>query len=168
MKVVCAHCALPFSVARAPAGRAVYCCSGCAFAARLSSGAEAAESPPGAPLVAAAGAGFVFFNQILLWLLAVLLAREPDGAGRAAALAWTSLGAGAVLLAALGWAQAAAGARRAIDGAVWLGAALLLVCAAVNTSPATALAGNAALAAWALRGLAPRGSRLPSATRRRS
>ena len=156
MKVVCAHCALPFSVARVAPGRAVYCCSGCALAARITMRAtpDAAEVPAINPaLVTALGSAFVLFNQLLFWLLAVLLARSADAAIYAERLAWVSLGAGVLLALVLGGLQAAAGARRGGDWLVWASAAAVIGCAVVNGSPAVALLANASLATWALRGL---------------
>ena len=157
MKVVCAHCALPFSVARVAPGRAVYCCSGCALAARMTARAtpHAAGGPTVSPalLVTALGAAFVWFNQLLFWLLAGLLAQSADGAVYAGRLAWGSLGAGVILALVLGVLQVTAGARRGIDWLVWTGSAVVIGCALANRSPAAALLANAALAAWALRGL---------------
>ncbi len=155
MKVVCKHCALPFTVARVAPGRPVYCCSGCALAARVPVDAQG-QFPVNAALVTALGTGFVFFNQALFWLLAVLLARSPDGLVNADRFAWASLGVGIAVWGALGIFQSRAGARRAVDTVMLLGAALLIACGVANFAPAVAVAGNALLAAWALRGLARR------------
>lgn len=153
MKVTCEHCGLPFSVARVAPGRAVYCCSGCALAARVPVDAQG-QFPVNAALVTALGVGFVYFNQVLFWLLAVLLARGADGALNAARFAWASLGVGAAVWVALALFQLNAGARRVVDWVVLLAAAALLGCGVANAQPAVAAAGNALLAAWALRGLA--------------
>lgn len=157
MRVVCEHCGLPFSLARAEPGRRVYCCSGCALAARVSADA-AAGAPPASPLlVAALGAAFLHFNQLLLWLLAVLLAREAPGAGAfidADTLALLSLALGCALWNVLALAQFFLGARRPVDlGLLALSGGLLLG-AAVLGSPALAAAATTLFGGWALRGLA--------------
>jgi hypothetical protein len=155
VKVVCEHCGLPFSVARPTPGRAAYCCSGCALAARVSADV-AAGAPPASPLlVGALGTGFLFFNQLLLWLLAVLLAREAEGAWLTPdALVVGSLGLACAVWNILAAAQYFSGARRAVD---WLLLALsgaLLIRAIWVADPAFAAAATTLLGAWALRGLA--------------
>jgi hypothetical protein len=152
MKVTCEHCGLPFSVARSVPGKAVYCCSGCALAARVPVDAQG-QFPVNAALVTALGLGFVFFNQVLFWLLAVLLARSVDGAANAERFAWASLGVGTAVWIALAVFQGVAGARRITDLAVLAAAAGLLACGVTNLHPGLAAGGNALLAAWALRGL---------------
>lgn len=153
MKVVCQHCALPFSVSRVVPGRPVYCCSGCALAARVPVDAQG-QFPVNAALVTALGVGFVFFNQALFGLLAVLLARSEDGAVNAQRFVWASLGVGGLVWAALLFFQIREGARRPVDGVVaGLGAALV-GWGVANALPGPALLGNALFAAWALRGLA--------------
>ncbi len=152
MKVTCEHCGLPFSTPRSEPGRAVYCCSGCALAARVPVDAQG-QFPVNAALVTALGVGFVFFNQVLFWLLAVLLARDPDAAANAVRFTWASLGVGVAVGLALASFQISAGARRTADWAVLVAAAGLLACGVVNAHPGVAVGGNALLAAWALRGL---------------
>ena len=58
------------------AGRAYYCCSGCALASRLPPAGGSGQFPVTPALVAALGVGFVFFNEVLFWTLALELARE--------------------------------------------------------------------------------------------
>jgi len=152
MKVVCEHCGLPFSVPRVVPGRPVYCCSGCALAARVPVDAQG-QFPVNATLVAALGVGFVFFNQILFWLLASLLAREPERAGNAALFAGASLGVGMLTCGLLLYLQGKAGARSWTDLGATIVAAAMLAAAAARFSPGLAAATNAALALWALRGL---------------
>ena len=155
MKVVCEHCGLPFFVGRVAPGKPVYCCSGCALAARVPVDAQG-QFPVNAALVSALGVGFVFFNQALFWMLALLLARQSDEASatNAGRLILASLGAGAVVWLALMFFQARAGALRAVDR-VWLAASGVgLGWAAANGRAEIALLCNTLLAAWALRGLA--------------
>ena len=159
MKVVCQHCALPFSVARVAPGRPVFCCSGCALAARVPVDAQG-QFPVNAALLTALGAGFVFFNQLLFWLLAVLLARDEAGAVNAARFAAASLGVGVLVWASLGMIQLREGARRGVDKAVWGLSGLMLGWSVAEALPALAALANALFIAWALRGLArgrPRG-----------
>ena len=138
-------------------GRRVYCCSGCALAARISAGGAADAPPPAPALVAALGLGFAYFNQLLLWLLAVLLARE-EAAGRApldpGSLAWMSLGLACVVWNLLACAQIFLGARRPADWAVLTVSGAGLVGAVWGAGPAMGMAATTLLGAWALRGLA--------------
>jgi hypothetical protein len=152
MKVVCEHCGLPFSVSRVVPGRAVFCCSGCALAARVPVDANG-HFPVNAALVSALGAGFGFFNQGLFALLAVLLAREVDGAVNAGRFAWASLLTGVVLAVALAFIQARVGARRWVDWSVLAACAALVALGLATKSPSCALAGNFGLIAWSVRGV---------------
>ena len=152
MKVTREHCGLPFAAVRATLGRALYCCSGCALAARVPVDANG-QFPVNVALLTALSLGFGLFNQLLFWLLAVLVARQSGGMENAARLAWVSFGIGAVVWAALVLCQARVGARR---GADWVLAGI--VCAGLAeawlvASPGLAFAANAVLAIWALRGL---------------
>ncbi len=155
MRVVCEHCGLPFSLPRAAPDRRVYCCSGCALAARVSVDV-AAGAPPASPLlVAALGVAFLHFNQLLLWLLAALLAREAEGAWLAPDfLVLGSLGLGCAVWNILVAAQYFSGARRLVDWLLFVGSGALLVCAVWSVDPAPAAAATTLLGAWALRGLA--------------
>lgn len=155
MKVVCEHCGLPFSVMRATPGRAVYCCSGCALAARVPVDANG-QFPVNSALIAALSTGFVFFNQILFWLLAVLLARREDAAAlsNSGRFVFASLTVGIAVWATLAVFQIKSGARRVLD---WIVLALALggvVLALARANPAIAAIANGLLAAWSLRGLA--------------
>ncbi len=152
MKVTCDHCGLPFSVARPTPGRAVYCCSGCALAARVPVDAQG-QFPVNAALVTALGLGFVFFNQGLFWLLAVLVARRPDGLANAGRLEAVSFAVGAVVWVALVVCQARVGARRPVDWAVVAVSAAVIAWAWGGSTPGLAVAANALLVLWALRGV---------------
>ena len=152
MKVVCEHCGLPFSVSRVAPGSAVFCCSGCALAARVPVDANG-HFPVNAALVSALGAGFGFFNQALFALLAVLLAREADGAVNAGRFAWASLLTGVVLAMVLAVFQARVGARRWVDWTVFTACAAMVALGLVTKSPGCALAGNFGLIAWSARGV---------------
>ena len=155
MKVVCEHCGLPFSVGRVARGKAVYCCSGCALAARVPVDGQG-HFPVNAALVSALGAGFVFFNQALFWMLALLLARQPDAASATNAGRFTlaSLAAGAAVWVAVAFFQARAGASRVIDRVALGASGFGLGWAVAGARAEIALLCNALLAVWALRGLA--------------
>lgn len=155
MKVVCEHCGLPFGVARVAPGRAVYCCSGCALAARVTAGADG-RGPVNPALVTALGLGFGFFNQVLFWMLAILLARQNEAAGalHAGRFALASLAIGAALWLAMGILQLRAGARRAVDGCFLVIGCAGLGWAWASARPGLAVAVNLGLAAWSFRGLA--------------
>lgn len=167
MKVVCEHCGLPFTVARTTPGRAVYCCSGCALAARVPVDASG-QFPVNAALVTALSVGFAAFNQVLFWLLGVLLARragafsdtasEAPGADLASAenaarFAWASLGVGAVVWISLAVLQWRVGARRAADLCVLALGLAGVVAGLALRQPTWAALGNALVIAWSLRGL---------------
>jgi hypothetical protein len=100
--------------------------------------------------------GFVFFNQALFWMLAMLLARRPDAASavNAGRLVLGSLALGAAVWFALAFFQSRAGARRVADWMVLAATLAGLGWALANARPEAGLLANAALAAWALRGLA--------------
>lgn len=155
MKVVCEHCGLPFSVARVAPGKATYCCSGCALAARIPVDANG-QFPVNAALVTALGTGFVFFNQALFWMLGLLIARRPDAASalNAGRLVLASLALGALVWLVLAFFQARAGARRVVDWIVLAATLSLLGCGLAGGRPESALVANTVLAVWALRGLA--------------
>ncbi len=155
MKVVCEHCGLPFSVLRTPPGKAVYCCSGCALAARVPVDAQG-QFPVNAALVSALGAGFVFFNQTLFWMLAILLARRAEAASalNGGRFVLASLATGALVWLALFFFQTRAGAGRLIDRVIAGASCAALGWALANGRADIALLGNAVFAAWALRGLA--------------
>ena len=161
VKVICAHCGLPFSVARVAPGKAVYCCSGCALAERVRMGAKGASAPTPA-LAAALGVGFAFFNQVLFWLLAVLLERRAvaveggvlAGSGSGRLLVFASLALGLAVWLALAFFQARAGARRVLDGLVLAATLAVLALAVFTRRSELALVANAVLGVWALRGLA--------------
>ena len=110
----------------------------------------------GATLLSVLGGGFVFFNQALFWMLAVVLERRADPAsviygGR---LAMASLTLGAAVWLSVMFFQWKAGVLRAPDKAVLGLTGVALGWAFSHGMPGAALLGNLVLAAWALRGLA--------------
>ena len=150
-KVVCHHCGLPFKAVCVQPGRRYFYCSGCAIASRVPVDANG-KFPVNTGVVTALAVGFTFFNQLLFWLLAVLLVREErlEIAGRFAA---ASLIAGVLIWIALIVVQWRMGARRTVDGVVLLLTLGLAGTGVAMESPACVAAGNAALVAWGLRGL---------------
>lgn len=149
-RVTCHYCGLPFKVRRVEPGQPVYCCSGCAVAARIP--AQGGDWPLTAELGLACAAGFLFFNQVLLEVLAGLM----RGDGRevtADRIHLAGLGLGVVVWLLLAIFQWRSGARRAIDGVV-LAVTGLTLGAALFTSSAWCAAGAVAgLMLWAARGL---------------
>ena len=151
-RVQCHYCGLPFDVRRIEAGRAAYCCSGCALASRLPSGGVEGQYPVTPALIAAVVVGFVYFNEVLFWIVGLALAQE----GRAAVagtFARLSAGLGVLVLVGLLAGLWRAAAHRWSDALVAL-AALVLVVAALGPglSPGGAVGANAALALWVARG----------------
>ncbi|MDD2764930.1 MAG: hypothetical protein PHE83_13255 [Opitutaceae bacterium] len=106
-RVQCSYCGLPFNVRQIEAGRAYYCCSGCALVSRLPAAGGGGEFPVTPALVAALGVGFALFNQVLFWTLAAELAREQRAVP---ALLFARISAG---LGVLVWAVLATGIWRA-------------------------------------------------------
>jgi hypothetical protein len=155
MRVICEHCGLPFTSLRAVAAGPVYCCTGCALAARVPVDAEG-NYPVNAAALTATVLAFVGFNQALFWGVALLLAREVEDARalvNAGRFALASLLVGAGLWVSLAWIQAKVGARGAGDFAVAILSLLGVVGAAVAGAPGWALLANLGLALWALRGV---------------
>ena len=139
----------------------MYCCSGCALASRMTTGADGGPVAMNATLAAALGVGFVFFNQVLGWLLSVALARAGAG-GPTGTTSWTTpegLAWGSLVLGVAVWvAQALFGfrsgaGRRGADLVALVASAGLIAWATIEGRAAWAVLGNAALAAWTLRGL---------------
>lgn len=152
MRVVCEHCGLPFAVARVTPGRAVYCCSGCALAARMTR--EGAGSRGGdAALIAAVGGAFVFFNQMLCWLLAELIGERGSGALTGERLLWASLALGSGVWLAILAGQIRGATLRGLDWGVIVSSAGLWGLAWSSTSGPSGVVANALLGVWALRGL---------------
>ena len=149
-KVSCHYCGLPFKVVRVQPGREYFCCSGCAIASRVPVAADG-RFPANPTLLTALGVGFVFFNQLMFWLMSVLLVREGrlPVAGRFEA---ASLAAGALVWLVLVLAQWRLGARRSVDILVAVLTAGLLASGFATGSLPCAGAANAALVAWSARG----------------
>jgi len=108
-RVTCHYCGLPFKVRRVELERKYFCCTGCAMASRVPVD-EKGQFPVNSHLITALVAGFLFFNQLLLWLVAELLVRESR---MALAVRFFWLAGGAALatwltLAVLQWKERAA------------------------------------------------------------
>lgn len=149
--VTCDYCGLPFKVRRVEPGRAYYCCSGCAIASRVPVDGRG-DFPITPALVAALGVGFVFFNQLLAWLLAALLAGEgrSELAAKFVLASWIT---GAAVWLALVVAQARAHGGRVADAGVALLALALGGAGALAGSLACGALGNSLLLAWSVRGV---------------
>lgn len=147
----CRHCGLPVRVVRL---EPVYCCSGCAWADRLSDGgAEAPALGPAPVVVAGVVAVFGLMNQGLGWLLSVLLGREGRVDGAMLAGVGAQL-AGGLAVAALAYAQKRSGASDWRDVGWVCGAAAAQLWVGVSgASPGWAWVATLALASWSVRGL---------------
>ena len=153
MKVECDYCGLPFQVRRVEPGRRFYCCSGCAVLGRVpvdSSG----NYPVNSHLVAALGVAFLYFNQCLASLVALLFSKQEKL--QVAERFWWI----AAILAVLVWlgvviVQRREGAVRGKDPLFASLALVLLVTALVDWPPNGALmaAANGILLVWSVRGL---------------
>jgi len=151
--VTCRYCGLPFRVRKAESGRDYFCCTGCAMLSRLPVD-EKGQFPVNAHLVSALVAGFLFFNELLFWLLAELLVREGRMA-LAVRLFWLAGGAALAVwlaLAVLQWKEKAA---RTIDFVI-MALGLAVFAAALRRLPPLPLemaVANVVLIAWCFRGL---------------
>ncbi|ATC62976.1 hypothetical protein CMV30_02790 [Nibricoccus aquaticus] len=152
--VACRYCGLPFKVTRVEPGRDYFCCTGCAMLARVPVDAQG-QFPVNAQLISVLVTGFLYFNQLLFWLLSVLLAREDAQAALAVRFGWLAAGAALVVWAAVLLVQLREKSARAGD---FVGAALVLamhgVAFRVQPPSAVCMAGaNALLLLWSVRGL---------------
>jgi hypothetical protein len=161
--VTCGHCGVPFKTrgggrdSRTP-GR-YFCCTGCAMLARVPVDEEG-RFPVNAQLVSLLATGFLYFNQLLFWLLAALLAMQGKGA-LSARFYWASAAAAAGVwgaVAVLQWRERVA--RKADVIALAFGVCAWMLAIAPNGGSATAVppawpmaAANTALIAWNMRGI---------------
>jgi hypothetical protein len=115
---------------------------------------EKGQFPVNAHLVAALATGFLFFNQVLFWLVAVLLVREGKMA-LATRFFWLAGGAAFAVWCALVVMQWRERAARAVN-VVAMAAGLVVLVAALRRLPPLPfeMAGaNVLLIAWSFRGL---------------
>jgi hypothetical protein len=89
--VACHYCGLPFKVRRVEPGRDYFCCTGCAMLARVPVDAQG-QFPVNSHLISALATGFLYFNQLLFWGLAALLARDEINSVLAHRFGWLSAG----------------------------------------------------------------------------
>ncbi len=158
MKVTCTYCGLPFNARRGEAGRPVYCCSGCAVAARIPEGGG--DWPLTLELGLACAIGFLGFNQALLEVLAGLLAGDGKlDAARGAR--WASLGLAVVVWGLVVGLQRRSGARSAGDAGVQIATALAIAAAWVSGNAWGACGANLGMVAWSIRGWARVGAKKP-------
>jgi hypothetical protein len=163
--VTCGHCGVPFktrgggSDSRTP-GR-YFCCAGCAMLARVPVDEEG-RFPVNAPLVSLLATGFLYFNQLLFWLLAALLAMQGKGV-LSARFYWVSAVVAAGVwgtVAFLQWRGRAARKTDAVALALALGVHAWMLAVAPGAGGAVAVpsawpmvAANTVLLAWSLRGI---------------
>lgn len=151
--VGCKYCGLPFKVRRVEVGRDYFCCTGCAMLSRVPVD-EKGQFPVNEHLLAALVAGFLLFNELLFWLVAVLLVRDGKVA-LAVRFFWLSGGAALAVwlaLAILHWKEQAA---RAVD-VVFMALGLVALMAAFRRQPPWPLemaVTNVVLIVWSFRGL---------------
>lgn len=167
--VTCNYCGLPFKVReKGGAGsvdgrkREYFCCTGCAMLARVPVD-EKGRFPVNAQLVSALAAGFLFFNQVLFWLLAALLAMQ-DRPALSARFCWIGGAAALVVWCVVAFAQWRERAARAADYAAlavalgahaWVFANAFVSDGGIPRAWPMAVA-NAALIAWTMRGVLER------------
>ena len=108
-RVQCSYCGLPFRVRQVEAGRAYYCCSGCALASRLPPAGEGGQFPVTPALIVALGVGFAFFNEVLFWTLALAPDPRPPARRRRCCLPASRPGWGVLVWAAVGARHVARG-----------------------------------------------------------
>lgn len=152
--VACRYCGLPFKVRRVEPGRDYFCCTGCAMLARVPVDAQG-QFPVNAQLISALVTGFLYFNQLLFWLLGVLLARDEAQAALATRFLWLAAAAAFVVWVAVLMVQLREKSARAGDFIV---ATLALAAhgVAFRALPPSAVCmavANALLLLWGVRGL---------------
>ena len=152
--VACRYCGLPFKVRRVEPGRDYFCCTGCAMLARVPVDAQG-QFPVNAQLVSALVVGFLYFNQVLFWLLSVLLARDDAQVLLANRFAWLAAGAALVVWLSVMLVQLREKSARAGDVAFALAvlAAHGFACRSLPPSSATMAVANAVLLLWSARGV---------------
>ena len=144
--VACRYCGLPFKVRRVEPGRDYFCCTGCAMLARVPVD-QSGQFPVNAQLISMLAVGFLYFNQLLFWLLGVLLARDAAQVETAVRFGWLAAAAAlAVWLATIVIQWRERTARRADH----VGAALVLIVhvAACRETPPAAWLMAAANGGW--------------------
>ncbi len=155
--VTCRYCGLPFRVRRVEPGRDYFCCTGCAMLRRLPTD-EKGQFPVNAHLVSALVAGFLFFNELLFWLVAVLLVREGRMA-LAVRFLWLAAGSGLAVWLALAILQWRERVARAID-VIAMALGLVVFAWALRRCPPVPwemAVANFGLIAWTFRGLLRKG-----------
>lgn len=122
------------------------------------------QFPVNTHLVSALAAGFLFFNQLLFWLLGALLAQQ-DKAASAVRFFWISAAVALATWCAVAfvqWRERAASTADAIALALALAAHAWMLARDAGNAPALwpMAAANALLIAWSMRGvLRPRKKR---------
>jgi hypothetical protein len=154
----CQYSGVPIQVARPQPGRAYFSCSGCAVASGIPVDAQG-NFPINRTLIAVLGFGVVVFNQLLFWLLAVLLAaRNREVAAERFVFASLAIGVALwLLLVILQW-RVTGGGRRTDRVMVAITGALLATGVAV-ASPGCVAGAVLGLIAWGGRGLAHKRAR---------
>ena len=152
--VACRYCGLPFKVRRVEPKKDYFCCTGCAMLARVPVDAQG-QFPVNAQLISTLVVGFLYFNQLLFWLLSVLLARDEAQAVLANRFEWLAAGAALVVWLSVQLVQLREKSARAGDMVV---AVVVLgvygfACRSLPPSAATMAVANAVLLLWSVRGV---------------
>ena len=158
--VSCAYCGLPFKTRTAvpappdsPYPR-YYCCTGCAMLAGLPVD-DKGQFPVNAHLVSALAIGFLYFNQLLFWLLATLLTYQEKFA-LAHRFSWLSAVLAFVVWGIIIWVQKRENTIRLPDCAMFIIALVVHIAACVIHAPPILwlmASANALLIFWSIRGL---------------
>jgi hypothetical protein len=149
----CQYSGVPIHVARPQPGRAYFSCTGCALAHRVPVDAQG-NFPINRTLIAVLGVGLVVFNQMLFWLLAVLLAgRNREVPATRFLVASLAVGVAMWLLLVVAQWKATGGGRWT-DWLVVVFTGALAGAGVTLASPGCLAASVLLLIAWGLRGLA--------------
>jgi len=152
--VACRYCGLPFKVRRVEPGQEYFCCTGCAMLARVPVDPQG-QFPVNAHLISALVVAFLYFNQLLFWLLGAVLARDETQTVLAQRFGWLAAIMAVVVWIAVVIVQRREKAARGGDVIV-AGLALGVHGIAFHVLPPAAayMAGaNAFLLVWSSRGL---------------
>ncbi|WP_152032767.1 hypothetical protein [Ereboglobus luteus] len=160
--VTCSRCGTPFKTVASAANETPpathFCCAGCALLARVPVD-EKGQFPVNAHLISALVTGFLYFNQLLFWLLTLLLEHQEKiarasqfcRAGAVAALAvWCAV-------AYIQWREQAARRADYCVSAIALGIHAWMIAGAIISGATPRAwpmaAANALLILWNARGV---------------
>jgi hypothetical protein len=154
-RVACLYCGLPFKVRRVEPDHEYFCCTGCAMLARVPVDPQG-HFPVNAHLISVLAVSFLYFNQLLFWLLSAVLGHDTAQALLAQRFGGLTAAMAFVVWLAVVIVQRSERSVRAGDlvvAAVALAAHGVSLRVFSHTAPCWMAATNALLLLWSSRGL---------------